>query len=189
MKLIQQLKPCSLWLQSLQYPLVWDQHINFILLVSHCNTRRCSILWWHQYCNMPFWHRSSDLTDYTIQFPIYMEAFADLQLQGLRSARVDGFLCLTLLDFVCFLYWLKWYNLRSCWCAIFSVKTSFLLLILFAFFAVRESFACEEILDKHKGSPRLVAGDLMACSSDSYQAEITLVLHNVSTHLSGTLHS
>lgn len=69
----------------------------------------------------------------------------------------------------------------------FSVKPSFLLLILFAFFAVRERFACEEILDKHKRSPRLVAGDLMACSSNSYQAEVALVLHNVSTHLSGTL--
>lgn len=127
MKLIQRQKPCSLWLQSCQCLLVWNQHINFILLVSHCNTWRRSILWRHRYCNnMPFWHRSSYLINCTIQFPIYMEAFADLQLHGLWSAWVDdGFLYLTLLDFACFVYWIKWYNLRSCWRTIFSCKNFF----------------------------------------------------------------
>lgn len=63
------------------------------------------------------------------------------------------------------------------------------LLTLFALFAVRECFACEETLDKHKRSLWLVAGNFMACSSHRYQAEVALVLHNVSTHLTSTLNS
>jgi hypothetical protein len=61
------------------------------------------------------------------------------------------------------------------------------MLILSARFAEREHCACEEILDKHKRSLRLVAGDLMACSSHGYQDEVALVLHNVATNLSSTL--
>ena len=62
-----------------------------------------------------------------------------------------------------------------------------------ACFAVRERFACKEILDKQERSLWLVAGHLVAGSSHGDQAEaallLALVLHNVATHLSGALKS
>lgn len=70
---------------------------------------------------------------------------------------------------------------------LFILLVVIMLLNLFTFFAVRERFACDERLNKHQRSQRLVAGDLMTCSSHGYEAEVALVLHNVSAHLSSTL--
>jgi hypothetical protein len=62
-----------------------------------------------------------------------------------------------------------------------------ILLNRFTFFAFRERFAFEERLDKNQRSQRLVTGNLMACSSHGYEAEVALVLYNVSAHLSSIL--
>jgi hypothetical protein len=62
-----------------------------------------------------------------------------------------------------------------------------ILLNRFTFFAFRERFAFEERLDKNQRSQRLVTGNLMACSSHGYEADVALVLYNVSAHLSSIL--
>jgi len=101
---------------------------------------------------------------------------------------VGGFLCLTLLDFAYFVYRMEWVHPVKLLLYYFYRKNLFfVLLIQSAVSAVRERGACEERLDKHKRSLRLVAGDLVACSSHGYQAEVSLVLHDVATNLSSTL--
>jgi hypothetical protein len=62
-----------------------------------------------------------------------------------------------------------------------------ILLNLSTFVAFRERFACEERLNNNQCSQRLVTGNLMACSSHSYEAEVAHVLYNVSAHLSSIL--
>jgi hypothetical protein len=85
-------------------------------------------------------------------------------------------------------------QMDTCFCnAAGAVSVLLGMLSRLACFAVRERFACKEILDKHERSLWLVAGHLVAGSSHGDQAQaallLALVLHNVATHLSGALKS
>ena len=106
--------------------------------------------------------------------------------------KVRMFLSLTLIPFrfLSLSYWIKWIHVV----VVLPVHSLyFIMLSRLACFAVRERFACKEILDKHERSLWLVAGHLVAGSPHGDQAEaallLALVLHHVSTHLSGALKS
>ena len=114
-----------------------------------------------------------------------------LQTCSYMICKVRMFLFLTWSAFAFSLsYWIKWIHVV----VVLPVHSLYFgMLSRLACFAVRERFACKEILDKHERSLWLVAGHLVAGSPHGDQAEaallLALVLHNVATHLSGALKS
>jgi len=118
--------------------------------------------------------------------------FADLQLHDLQGAYVS----ISNLILFRFLFSLVLDQMDTCCCSAAGAHSLYCYsqtLSRLACFAVRERFACKEILDKQERSLWLVAGHLVAGSSHGDQAEaallLALVLHNVATHLSGALKS